>query len=47
MDSWETVTTPFDHAKAWFAKNLVCSEYKKGCSGRIMQCMHDGGHIIP
>jgi len=47
MDSWEHVATPYDNNTSKQG-NLYCSEYTKGCQGRVMQCMHDGNHdIIP
>ena len=47
MSSWEHVTTPYDNVQSKQG-NLYCSEYTRGCAGRVMQCMHDGNHdIIP
>lgn len=47
MDSWEHTVTPYDNNTS-AQGNLHCSEYTKGCQGRVMQCMHDGNHdIIP
>jgi len=43
MDSWERVATPYDNNTSKQG-NLHCSEYTRGCQGRVMQCMHDGGH---
>ena len=47
ISSWERVATPFDNDTSRQG-NLACSEYTRGCGGRVMQCMHDGNHdIIP
>jgi hypothetical protein len=47
LNSWTHVATPWDDfvpASGIQGKNLHCMEYTSGCSGRVMQCMHDGNH---
>ena len=51
LKSWQKIETPWDHyvnpnKSSSIGNNLECYSYTQGCTGRLMQCMYDGGHEV-